>query len=116
MLVPGVDELVRELSARLNKKRARSHRGVTDPEREEVLRLRPRTELFEDWSQRRRDDWLGERPRRVVGARAPSFFAGLQIHRTRWDHGGRPRRHELVERMHELIDGLRGLHFFRNGL
>src|SRR6266540_6017538 len=78
--VPRVHKVVRELAARLDKKRARPHRRVANLEIEDGLRGRIVAQACKYGTQRYSDDRFGERPRRVEGTAPSALFVGLQDH------------------------------------
>ena len=79
--VPGVDQRVAELAARLDEERARPHRRVADLEVEDQRRRGVGAQAFESRRQGLPHDRLGERPRRVVAAGASPFIGWLEDRR-----------------------------------
>ena len=83
------------MPARFDEERARAHRGIADLELEDLLRSRRTSVLAaqprEHRLERGANDWLGERPRRVVRAGLAALFARLKHHRTGRHHVRRRR-------------------------
>ena len=98
---PGPDQVLGELTARLDEEGTGAHRGIADLERQDVVGRHP---VVEKRRQRAIDHDLGDCPRSVVGAEPPALLTGLEEERSRRDGVRLSRRDTGRERSAEVLD------------